>query len=208
MTRYACRYEVVVHSPLPFPHPHHKLRYDAHAHMSTQRGSQLGMLGFICTPVCGSGEARGGRAAIHAELWTVSHSSAHQVCCCREGLIPQRQYTLPYWFACQTARSARHVQGRPCTHIYTISTPCPQVIAKAADGFSAGDIVNKRVRQFQSWSLMPFAAVVGSVYPAAYMRGSRETFGLFPGEMNFPRSFFDMLSSLVASSYSACLCKQ
>ncbi len=34
---------------------------------------------------------------------------------------------------------------------------------------------------------MPFAAVVGSVFPAAYMRGSRETFGLFPGEMNFPR---------------------
>lgn len=62
-----------------------------------------------------------------------------------------------------------------------------QVIAKASDAFSAGDIVNKRVRQFQSWSLMPFAAVVGSVFPAAYMRGSRETFGLFPGEMNFPR---------------------
>ena len=61
------------------------------------------------------------------------------------------------------------------------------MIAKAADAFSAGDIVNKRVRQFQSWSLMPFAAVVGSVFPAAYMRGSRETFGLFPGEMNFPR---------------------
>lgn len=62
-----------------------------------------------------------------------------------------------------------------------------QIIAKAADAFSAGDIVNRRVRQFQSWSLMPFAAVVGSVFPAAYMRGSRETFGLFPGEMNFPR---------------------
>ena len=69
-----------------------------------------------------------------------------------------------------------------------ISSCCySQVIAKASDAFSAGDIVNKRVRQFQSWSLMPFAAVVGSVFPAAYMRGSRETFGLFPGEMNFPR---------------------
>ena len=66
-----------------------------------------------------------------------------------------------------------------------------QVIAKAADAFSAGDIVNKRVRQFQTWSLMPFAAVVGSVFPAAYMRGSRETFGLFPGEMNFPRYAHD-----------------
>lgn len=66
-----------------------------------------------------------------------------------------------------------------------------QVIAKAADGFSAGDIVNKRVRMHQSWSLMPFAAVIGSVYPAAYMRGSRETFGLYPNEMNFPRSVPD-----------------
>ena len=62
-----------------------------------------------------------------------------------------------------------------------------QVIAKAADGFSAGDLVNKRVRMHQSWSLMPFAAVIGSVYPAAYMRGSREIFGLYPNEMNFPR---------------------
>ena len=43
---------------------------------------------------------------------------------------------------------------------------------------------------------MPFAAVVGSVYPAAYMRGSRETFGLFPGEMNFPRCFLDAPSFL------------
>ena len=67
--------------------------------------------------------------------------------------------------------------------------PCcdVQVIAKASDAFSAGDLVNKRVRMHQSWSLMPFAAVIGSVFPAAYMRGSRETFGLYPNEMNFPR---------------------
>ena len=32
---------------------------------------------------------------------------------------------------------------------------------------------------------MPFAVAVGTVYPAAYMRGNRETFN--PGEMNFPR---------------------
>ena len=74
-----------------------------------------------------------------------------------------------------------------CVGLCINSCCCSQVIAKASDAFSAGDIVNKRVRQFQSWSLMPFAAVVGSVFPAAYMRGSRETFGLFPGEMNFPR---------------------
>jgi replication factor C subunit 1 len=45
-----------------------------------------------------------------------------------------------------------------------------QVIAKAADAFSAGDAVNKRVRVKQEWSLMPYAAVMGAVYPASYMR--------------------------------------
>lgn len=62
-----------------------------------------------------------------------------------------------------------------------------QVIAKAADAFSAGDIVTRRVRQYQNWSLMPFAGLIGTVYPATYSRGMRETFGLFPGEANFPR---------------------
>ena len=28
---------------------------------------------------------------------------------------------------------------------------------------------------------------MGTVYPATYMRGSRETFGLYPNEPNFPR---------------------
>ena len=58
------------------------------------------------------------------------------------------------------------------------------LIAKAADAFSMGDLVNRAVRQHQSWSLMPFAATVGSVLPSTYMRGFRET---FYGEMNFPR---------------------
>lgn len=58
------------------------------------------------------------------------------------------------------------------------------LIAKAADAFSMGDLVNRAVRQYQSWSLMPFAATVGSVLPATYMRGGRES---FYGEMNFPR---------------------
>ena len=62
-----------------------------------------------------------------------------------------------------------------------------QVIAKAADGFSAGDIVNRSVRQYQNWSLMPFSAAMGTVNPASYMRGPREIFGLYPNEPNFPR---------------------
>lgn len=58
------------------------------------------------------------------------------------------------------------------------------MIAKAADAFSMGDIVNRAVRQHQNWSLMPFGATIGSVLPATYMRGQRES---FYGEMNFPR---------------------
>ena len=62
-----------------------------------------------------------------------------------------------------------------------------QVISKAAEGFSAGDVANRSVRQYQNWSLMPFAAAMGTVNPAAYMRGPREIFGLYPNEPNFPR---------------------
>ena len=62
-----------------------------------------------------------------------------------------------------------------------------RVIAKAAEGFSAGDVVNRSVRQYQNWALMPFAAAMGTVNPATYVRGSREIFGIFPGEANFPR---------------------
>ena len=45
-----------------------------------------------------------------------------------------------------------------------------QVIAKAADAFSAGDIANRRIRTFQEWHLAPHSAVLSAVYPAAYMR--------------------------------------
>lgn len=62
-----------------------------------------------------------------------------------------------------------------------------KVMAKAADGISAGDLLTKSVRQYQNWGLMPAANAVGSVYPAAYMRGMRQTFELYPGEQNFPR---------------------
>eukprot|EP00892_Ulva_mutabilis_P010717 jgi/Ulvmu1/8017/UM004_0254.1 len=60
-----------------------------------------------------------------------------------------------------------------------------QVLAKAADAFSDGDVINRRVRMKQEWNLMPAAAMLGTVYPASYMRGQREP--LYPGEMNFPR---------------------
>lgn len=60
-------------------------------------------------------------------------------------------------------------------------------IAKAAEGFSAGDVANRSVRQYQNWALMPFAAAMGTVNPATYCRGARETFGLYPTEQNFPR---------------------
>lgn len=63
----------------------------------------------------------------------------------------------------------------------------PQIIAKAADAFSAGDLVNRRVRQTQNWALSPFAVVMGTIFPATYMRGGREVLGLYPMEPNFPR---------------------
>lgn len=62
-----------------------------------------------------------------------------------------------------------------------------RLMAKAADLISQGDVLNRAVRQRQNWSLSPAAVVIGSVAPAAFMRGNRETFGLYPGEMNFPR---------------------
>ena len=65
--------------------------------------------------------------------------------------------------------------------------PLPQVVAKAAEALSAGDVANRSVRQYGNWGLMPFAAAMGSVTPAAYTRGARETFNLYPTEQNFPR---------------------
>ncbi|KAG2439222.1 hypothetical protein HXX76_004584 [Chlamydomonas incerta] len=62
-----------------------------------------------------------------------------------------------------------------------------RALAKAADAFSCGDLINTNIRRYQNWGLMPAAAVVGCVLPCAYMRGAREIFGLYPGEPNFPR---------------------
>ena len=61
------------------------------------------------------------------------------------------------------------------------------ILAKAANDFSAGDLVSRVVRQNQVWSLMPFACALGTVNPASYARGGREVFGLYPTEQNFPR---------------------
>ena len=43
-------------------------------------------------------------------------------------------------------------------------------MAQAAEAISAGDVVNTAVRREQRWGLMPFAALMGSVYPATYVR--------------------------------------
>ena len=73
--------------------------------------------------------------------------------------------------ACRELQSARQ-SGRRHPHQCT----CVQ-----------GDVVNKAVRIGGNWGLMPFGAIVGSVTPATYVRGLRETFGLYPNEPNFPR---------------------
>ena len=62
-----------------------------------------------------------------------------------------------------------------------------QVIAKAAEGISSGDMAGNVMRGQGQWGLMPFMGVMSGVYPASYMRGSREIFNLYPGEGNFPR---------------------
>lgn len=62
-----------------------------------------------------------------------------------------------------------------------------ELVAKAASRISEGDVMNKSVRVKQNWGLMPYANMVSSVTPASLLRGSRETFGSFPGERNFNR---------------------
>lgn len=57
-------------------------------------------------------------------------------------------------------------------------------------------VVSMQVRQYQNWSLMPFAAVIGSVYPATYVRGNRVGFGLYPGAYSrgYPRDQTEVLA--------------
>ena len=87
--------------------------------------------------------------------------------------------------------------------------PPSQVLAKAADALSAGDLVNRKVRQYGSWGLMPFAAAIGSVYPATYMRGNRETY--HPMENNWPRCALlplRVLSVFPGIVVAACTCAE
>ncbi|GBG80878.1 hypothetical protein CBR_g31434 [Chara braunii] len=50
-----------------------------------------------------------------------------------------------------------------------------ELIAKAADSISVGDIVNKQVRRSQTWALMPFGAFTSTINVAAMMHGQRES---------------------------------
>ena len=70
-------------------------------------------------------------------------------------------------------------------------------MVKAADMISDGDLTNKLVRMEQKWNLMPLANILGCVYPARLVSGSRTIFGLYPNEMNFTRftAFMGNLSS-------------
>ncbi len=54
-----------------------------------------------------------------------------------------------------------------------------RALAKAADSISLGDVVNSSVRMRGNWGLMPFGTLIGTVTPAAYMRGSREVFNQY-----------------------------
>ena len=70
-------------------------------------------------------------------------------------------------------------------------------MAKAADSVSNADVTNRLVRLEQKWGLMPLANILGCVYPARLVSGSRTVFNLHPGENNFTRftAFLGNLSS-------------
>lgn len=53
-------------------------------------------------------------------------------------------------------------------------------IAKTADSISNGDLVDKKIRSNQAWSLLPTMAVFSSVLPGEYMEGN------FTKPVNFP----------------------
>ena len=58
-------------------------------------------------------------------------------------------------------------------------------MARAARYLSFGDRLNTRIRSRQKWSLLPSAVDMGSLAPAAVVRGTRHTFNTH--EMNFTR---------------------
>ena len=54
-------------------------------------------------------------------------------------------------------------------------------VAQTADSLSLGDLVEKRIRSNQAWSLLPTQAVFSSVLPGEYMSGSLAGAANFPG---------------------------
>jgi hypothetical protein len=77
-----------------------------------------------------------------------------------------------------------------------------RVLAKAADCISAGDTVNRRIRGAGQWGLLPFAALVGSVMPAIYMRGRRESFSEAGERDVSARGAFAPLVSFLAGAWA------
>lgn len=53
-------------------------------------------------------------------------------------------------------------------------------VAKAADSLSIGDNIDRKIRSYQAWSLLPTMAVFSSVLPGEYMEGN------FTSPVNFP----------------------
>ncbi|KAG7485279.1 replication factor C subunit 1 [Solea senegalensis] len=54
------------------------------------------------------------------------------------------------------------------------------LLSKTADSISDGDLVDRRIRSAQNWSLLPTQAVYASVLPGELMRGYMSQFPTFP----------------------------
>lgn len=55
------------------------------------------------------------------------------------------------------------------------------LLSKTADSISDGDLVDRRIRSGQNWSLLPTQAIYASVLPGELMRGYMAQFPVFPG---------------------------
>ncbi|XP_068607069.1 replication factor C subunit 1 [Brachionichthys hirsutus] len=54
------------------------------------------------------------------------------------------------------------------------------LLSKAADSISEGDLVDRRIRSGQNWSLLPTQAIYASVLPGELMKGYMNQFPTFP----------------------------
>uniref|UniRef100_A0A3B3V084 Replication factor C subunit 1 n=1 Tax=Poecilia latipinna TaxID=48699 RepID=A0A3B3V084_9TELE len=54
------------------------------------------------------------------------------------------------------------------------------LLSKAADSIADGDLVDRRIRSSQNWSLLPTQAIFASVLPGELMRGYMSQFPVFP----------------------------